>query len=147
MPADELARLKRPYDVITLWHVLEHVYHLQRDAKAIAGLLGAHGVLVIAVPNCASLDSQEFKQHWAGYDVPRHLYHFTQPDLVKLLAPLGLKLTYVAPMQFDAYYVSMLSRQHMGKGKLGGIMAGWRSNRSARAKRTPWSSQIYVFTR
>lgn len=147
LPASELSDLKPGFDVITLWHVLEHVYHLQRDIAAMTKLLSPQGVLVIAVPNCDSFDAQYYKQYWAGYDVPRHLYHFVQQDLETLLTPHGFKLTHVAPMPFDAYYVSMLSQQHMGKGKRKGLLIGRRSNRSARAKNSPWSSQIYVFTR
>jgi 2-polyprenyl-3-methyl-5-hydroxy-6-metoxy-1,4-benzoquinol methylase len=147
LPAHELARLTGPFNVITLWHVLEHMYHLKRDAAAMAALVAQQGALVIAVPNCDSFDAQHYKQYWAGYDVPRHLYHFVQRDLEALFAPHGLKLKQIAPMKFDAYYVSMLSQQHMGKGKLKGLLTGWRSNRQARAGKSPWSSQIYIFTR
>jgi SAM-dependent methyltransferase len=147
LPAEELSSIKTKFDVITMWHVLEHVYHLNRDVEVISGLLAPNGVLIVAVPNCLSADAQHYKEHWAGYDVPRHLYHFTQPDLEKLFTPLGLTLAKVVPMKFDAYYVSMLSQKHLGKSKLSGLLKGVSSNRQARKGTSPWSSQIYIFTR
>lgn len=145
--AEKMASINGPYAVISLWHVLEHLYHLKRDTEQINRLLASEGVLVVAVPNCDSADAKYYQEFWAGYDVPRHLYHFVEADLVKLFEPFGLKLQKVLPMPYDAYYVSMLSRQHQGKGKWGGLWQGWKSNRSARSGKTPWSSQIYIFTR
>ena len=97
------------FDVITLWHVLEHVHDLNGYWNHFNRLLHNNGKLVIAVPNYTSSDAQFYKANWAAYDVPRHLYHFSPASMVKLAAKYGFKLKKIAPMWFDSFYVSMLS--------------------------------------
>ena len=67
---------KNRYDVITLWHVLEHLPNLDDQINKMVTLLNEKGTLVIAVPNFKSYDAQYYKNYWAAYDVPRHLSHF-----------------------------------------------------------------------
>ncbi len=69
------------FDMITLWHVLEHIHQLSDTTKKILALLKPQGFILIAVPNADSLDAQKYKESWAAYDVPRHLYHFNQPTM------------------------------------------------------------------
>lgn len=99
-------------DVITLWHVLEHVASLADSLKNIIRILKEDGILVIAVPNAASKDAAIYKQHWAAYDLPRHLYHFTPDTLGNLLTGLGLKVFSRRPMIFDSFYISLLSEEY-----------------------------------
>lgn len=131
------------YDCVTMWHVLEHVYNLQDDAKQIASLVKSGGVWVIAVPNHTSFDARHYGAFWAAYDVPRHLYHFSPASVVPFVEQLGFSLEEMLPMKFDAYYVSMLSEKYKGGSLLNALRIGWLSNlRSGNGK---CSSQIYVF--
>ncbi len=134
------------HDVITLWHVLEHVADLNNTISMLVDKLRVGGHLVIAVPNPASEDASVYGPNWAAYDVPRHLYHFTPKVLTALIETYGLKLQKRLPMRFDAYYISMLSTKHRD-GKVNyveSLMNGMRSNRAA-AKTGNYSSLTYVF--
>lgn len=133
------------FDTVTMWHVLEHVYHLNGQLKDITITIKPGGLFIIALPNYNSCDGQFYGADWAGYDVPRHLYHFEESTVKSLINGFGFELIDVLPMKFDAYYVSMLSEQYKGGSKLKGLLNGWRSNRMARKKIKPYSSQIYVF--
>lgn len=134
---------KKSFDVITMWHVLEHVYDLESYLKTINKILKNNGRLIIAVPNMNAYDSRHYKSNWAAYDVPRHLYHFRKTDISRLLLNHGFELKKVIPMRYDAYYISMLSEKYRSKISLFGIIIGFISNRKAR--KYGYSSQIYVF--
>lgn len=133
------------FDVITLWHVLEHLPNLEVHVKLLKRLLKPNGTLVIAVPNFRSYDAQYYKNYWAAYDVPRHLWHFSITSISKLFHEEQLKLIDVLPMKFDAYYVSLLSEKYK-LGNMNPIKAfwiGWLSNlKGYRSKE--YSSHIYV---
>ena len=133
------------FDAITMWHVLEHVYDLRKDVERMSQLLDRDGRFFIAVPNMNALDARVYREFWAAYDVPRHLYHFQQDDLIRLFAQFGFDLEKVLPMKYDAYYVSMLSEQYKGGSIVRAVLNGWRSNRAA--KSYGYSSQVYVFCR
>lgn len=138
-----LHNLDRQFDAVTMWHVLEHVYHLQEDLQKIVSLVNQGGVLIIAVPNYTSYDAQHYKEFWAAYDVPRHLYHFSPKSLIPLVESKGLKFEKMLPMKFDSYYVSMLSEKYKGGSLLKAVRTGFLSNRRARDGKS--SSQIYIF--
>lgn len=114
--------------VVSLWHVLEHVHRLEETLVQFNRILETEGTLVIAVPNCDSHDARHYGQHWAAYDVPRHLYHFRPSNFEHLLKRHGFKLIAKEPMWFDSFYVSLLSegykRPHSG---MYGKMIGWAS--------------------
>lgn len=131
------------FDVVTMWHVLEHVYNLNNDVAQIRKILKNNGALFIAVPNMNSYDAKYYKEFWAAYDVPRHLYHFRQQDVVKFMMNHGFELKKVIPMKYDSYYVSMLSEKYKKGFFLKGLFIGWLSNR--KAKKNGYSSQVYVF--
>ena len=96
---EELYRIENnSFDIITMWHVLEHVYNLDKDIKRIYDILDSNGRLVIAVPNMNSFDARHYKSYWAAYDVPRHLYHFKEHDIARLLLNYGFQLKKVIPM-------------------------------------------------
>src|SRR5690606_3809866 len=134
------------YDVITLWHVLEHIHTLNETTKQLIELLAEDGTLVIAVPNADSHDAKLYKENWAAYDVPRHLYHFTQPTMKRFLKKHKIVLEEVLPMKFDAYYVSMLSEKYKeGKTKmLNSVLNGYKSNSYAQKNGNEFSSLIFV---
>lgn len=137
------------YHAITMWHVLEHVHELHAYIKQIGALLTPNGKLFIAVPNYTSKDADIYKEHWAAWDVPRHLYHFSPGSMEKLLSMHGLKLTGIKPMWFDSFYVSMLSEKYKnGKGNtLKAFFNGFVSNLKAWSDVKKCSSVIYIVTK
>ena len=133
------------FDVITLWHVLEHVENLKSTIKVLKSLLQPEGRIVVAVPNYKSYDAAFYKEHWAAYDVPRHLWHFSQKAIHKLFLEAEMIVEETLPMKFDSYYVSLLSEKYK-TGKSNPVKAfyrGFLSNRSAKST-TEYSSLIYV---
>ena len=133
------------FDVITLWHVLEHVENLLEYIEVLKSKLKPDGVLIIAVPNYNSFDANYYKEHWAAFDVPRHLWHFSQESIRKLFSQVYMKVEKTIPMKFDSYYVSMLSEKYRsGKNKfLKAFYIGFLSNLKARST-SEYSSLIYV---
>lgn len=137
------------YDVISMWHVLEHVHQLNERLEEISKLLKVGGKAVIAVPNHASYDAERYGNTWAAYDVPRHLYHFT-PDTIKMLfVKHNFKFQTSFPMKFDSFYVSMLTEKNVHKkNKLfSAFMTGLQSNLKAKNDAEKYSSVIYVFVK
>jgi len=136
---------KHSFDVITLWHVLEHLSKLEQHITILESLLKPNGRLVIAVPNYKSFDANYYKSYWAAFDVPRHLWHFSQKSISKLVQQKGMDLIKTEPMIFDAYYVSLLSEKYKN-GFMNPVKAfwiGWRSN--LKAKRSgEFSSLVYI---
>ena len=134
------------FDAITLWHVLEHVPNLNETIAKLIGLLKTKGVLIIAVPNPNSWDAKHYKEYWAAYDVPRHLYHFTSDVIQNLAKKHQLKLKHKLPMKLDSFYVSMLSEKYkIGSNNfIESIISGIKSNRFARNHKDEYSSLIYV---
>jgi 2-polyprenyl-3-methyl-5-hydroxy-6-metoxy-1,4-benzoquinol methylase len=112
------------FNVITLWHVLEHVAELNNRVIQIKRLLKPDGTVIIAVPNSDSGDAKIYKAFWAGYDLPRHLYHFTKRDIKFLMERHGFTIVKIYPMRFDAYYVSLLSEKYKS-GKIRWLPALW----------------------
>lgn len=103
---------KREYQVITLWHVLEHLPDLEDQILKLRWHLEDEGTLIIAVPNYKSYDARHYKEFWAAYDVPRHFWHFSRTAMQRLFAKHGLKVVRTKPMVFDAFYVSLLSEKY-----------------------------------
>ncbi|WMQ62916.1 class I SAM-dependent methyltransferase [Imtechella halotolerans] len=136
------------FEVITMWHVLEHVSNLNDQLNFINRRLTETGVIIVAVPNFKSFDAKFYKKYWAGYDVPRHLWHFSQKSIELLFAEKGFKVVCTKPMWFDAFYVSMLSEKYKGRkfSFLRGLCIGFLSNLSA-CLSGEFSSLIYVLKR
>ncbi|WP_370477405.1 class I SAM-dependent methyltransferase [Tamlana flava] len=103
---------KHGYDVITLWHVFEHLPNLEEQVSVFKKLLKPDGTLIIAVPNHKSYDAKHYKQFWAAYDVPRHLWHFNKSSVFKLMEKQNMQVKKMKPMWFDAFYVSLLSERY-----------------------------------
>lgn len=139
------------FDVITLWHVLEHVADLNKKISELKGCLAKGGIIFIAVPNYESLDAKKYKSYWAAYDVPRHLWHFSQSTMSHLLTKHGLKLLNTTPMKQDSFYVSLLSEkyQHLNANLLtsmvNAFITGLQSNLDAK-KSHNYSSLVYIVT-
>lgn len=103
---------EKSFQIITLWHVLEHLPNLRANIKELANLLDKNGTLLIAVPNFKSFDAQYYGSHWAAYDVPRHLWHFSRTAIKQLFSEYDMQLIKTKPMWFDAFYVSLLSEAY-----------------------------------
>lgn len=142
LPADH-------FDAITLWHVLEHVHDLSKYVQQLRTLLTEKGKLFIAVPNYTAADATRYKEYWAAYDVPRHLYHFSPLSIETLMKKNGLKVLKYKPMWYDSFYISLLSSKYKN-GKTNWLSAFWnglRSNIVAIADNKKCSSVIYVIGR
>ena len=139
---------QQKFNVISLWHVLEHLPDLQNQIKKITALLKDEGTLLIAVPNYKSYDAKHYKENWAAYDTPRHLWHFSQNSISQIFKEHKFKVIETLPMKFDSYYVSLLSEKYK-EGKQNyfkAIYLGWLSNYKAN-NTSEYSSLIYVLKR
>lgn len=145
-PNSDIFKLdEKSKEVISLWHVLEHVYNLDETLNEFKRILKDNGTLFIALPNRQSWDGNHYKNYWDGYDVPRHIYHFTPKDLEVLMKRIGFKIVEKQGMFFDAFYICMRSEMHKGnklKFILGGIK-GMISNIKA-YKSNNYSSILYI---
>ena len=147
---DELFRLpSNHFDAITLWHVLEHVHELQSYIQQLKKLLKENGKLFIAVPNYTAADAAIYKEYWAAYDVPRHLYHFSPHSIDVLMEKNGLKVEQYKPMWYDSFYISLLSSKYKtGKSRLlSSFFNGLRSNIAAIGNPKKCSSVIYIIAK
>ena len=113
------------YEIITMWHVLEHVHELKPYLNQCFKSLKQNGRCIIAVPNYTSFDATYYKKYWAAYDLPRHLYHFSPKSMSILLNEIGFEIVSLKPMWYDSFYVSLLSEQYKQSGKLGTLLAGF----------------------
>ncbi len=133
------------FDVISMWHVLEHVPNLNQQIKELKRLLKPNGTLIIAVPNFKSFDAKHYGKFWAAYDVPIHFWHFSKTAIKKLFQKEEMQLVKILPMKFDSFYVSLLSEKYK-TGKMNFVKAffiGLQSNLRAK-KNFEYSSHIYI---
>lgn len=145
-PSEALFTLpEHQFDVVTMWHVLEHVHNLHGYLEQIKRVLKPGGALLIAVPNYTSKDAAHYQEYWAAYDVPRHLYHFSPASMHTLLQSHGISVVKKHPMVFDAFYVSLLSQKYKkgGSGLFGGFWNGFRSYTRALKNVDVCSSIVY----
>ena len=131
--------------MITLWHVLEHIENLTEYIASLKKLLKENGTLVVAVPNYKSYDAKFYKEHWAAFDVPRHLWHFSQNSISKLFSQVSMGVVKTLPMKFDAYYVALLSEKYKSgtMNPFKSLLRGFQSNNKARST-SEYSSLIYI---
>ncbi|MEN8187592.1 MAG: class I SAM-dependent methyltransferase [Bacteroidota bacterium] len=133
------------FDVISLWHVLEHVPNLDEYIAYLKQLLKPGGRLIVAVPNYKSYDANYYKEYWAAYDVPRHLWHFSKKSISVLFEKVEMEIEKILPMKFDSFYVSLLSEKHKSRNSnlINAFWVGLKSNIQA-SKDMEYSSLIYV---
>ncbi len=133
------------FDVITMWHVLEHVEDLDKQLSELKRISKPGGIVIIAVPNFKSYDATYYKEYWAAYDVPRHIWHFSKTAILKLFLEKEFQLLKIHPMYFDSFYVSLLSEKYK-TGKMNFIKAffvGLLSNLKGMSSKE-FSSHIYA---
>jgi 2-polyprenyl-3-methyl-5-hydroxy-6-metoxy-1,4-benzoquinol methylase len=131
--------------VITMWHVLEHVHKLNERIQELKRIVTDDGLMFIALPNSSSPDALHYKEKWDGFDVPRHLYHFHPEAVEKLMKNHGLSVIEKKKMKFDAYYISMRSEDHSGNPLyfISGMFNGLISDIKASSKKN-YSSLLYI---
>jgi 2-polyprenyl-3-methyl-5-hydroxy-6-metoxy-1,4-benzoquinol methylase len=148
LPLEELARQEKgSFDVITLWHVLEHVHDIEGYVEEFNSILKEDGTLIIAVPNYTSKDALHYKSTWAAFDVPRHLWHFSPTAMHQLLGRHGFTIFQITDMPLDAFYVSMLSEKYNGNyffGPITSFFTGLRSYFAGKKNKEMASSIIYM---
>ncbi len=134
------------FDVITMWHVLEHVHRLHAYLDQMRKLLKPGGTLLIAVPNYQSSDAAHYGEKWAAYDVPRHLYHFSPSTMAQLVGQHEFHVERHLRMPFDTFYVSLPSEKylHVKPRLFAAAWQGWRSFLEGLAQPQRGSSILYV---
>ncbi len=148
VPSLEQVQSQENFQVVTMWHVLEHVPDVRATFKRLFALLGKRGLLVIAVPDRESWDAQHYGSDWAAWDVPRHLSHFRRPDIHTFLAEHGFELIATRRMWMDSFYIALLSERYRGTNGLlalfkAVLVGGW-SNLQALLGKRPTSSTLYL---
>ena len=135
----------KSYDVITAWHVVEHLPNPRAFFEQALKSLADNGILFVALPNYKSWDANKYGAMWAAYDVPRHLWHFSPKGFISMAKDCGFETEKTYPLRLDAYYVSLLSEQNRQSKFpwLKAFWSGWRSNRAAKQSKN-YSSLIYV---
>lgn len=147
---DDLSKDKK-FDIITLYHVLEHIHDMKKTVKSLIKLLNSEGYIIFAIPNPLSWDAQKYGRFWAGWDVPRHLYHFDLTAMENFAEIFDLSLVEITPMKFDSYYVSLLSESYFDSNQnlltryIKGFFSGKKSNQEAKSKPGNHSSNMYIF--
>ena len=142
----ELPKIK--FDIVTAWHVLEHVHDIKGVLKSLKSVTKKNGRIIVAFPNPLSEDALHYREFWAGYDVPRHLHHFTEESFKRVCKKNKLKIEKRLPMKLDAYYVSLLSEKYLqSKNPLLRAMRMARSSNKAASKTGNFSSVIYILSK
>uniref|UniRef100_UPI0035941213 class I SAM-dependent methyltransferase n=1 Tax=Aquiflexum sp. TaxID=1872584 RepID=UPI0035941213 len=143
-------RKDKKFDVITLFHVLEHIHELRKTGKKLVKHLKNYGNLIIAVPNHNSFDANLYGTNWAAYDVPRHLYHFDLKSMQRFADEIEMKIVETKPMKFDSYYVSLLSEKYNNPNGptighlLNAFKKGYSSNKWAKNNENNYSSLLFI---
>lgn len=147
LPAGDLFSLPpRSFDVITLWHVMEHLHDPGKFWHEFTRLLRPGGTLIIALPNPGSWDATHYREFWAAWDTPRHLWHFTPANLEMMASHYGFRMINSHRMPFDSFYVSILSEKYkkssfpLLRGAWYGKISWWK----ALADKKRCSSLIYI---
>lgn len=96
------------FDIVTLWHVLEHLSDPVAYISEINRVLKMKGRLIIEVPNFKSAAACIFKEDWFSLDVPRHIYHFAPESLRNLLTDKGFRIIHIKYFSIEHSPFSML---------------------------------------
>jgi SAM-dependent methyltransferase len=92
-PLNEVSNELGQFDVITMWHVFEHLEHPEEVLRQLADHLTPTGAMVISVPNEGSWQRRVFRRSWFHLDPPRHLIHFDVATLAEVLGRAELQVT------------------------------------------------------
>lgn len=133
------------FDVITLFHVLEHISNPEEILQKIKSLLNENGKLIIAIPNYKSFDAKYYKEFWAAYDVPRHIFHYSKNGAIQFFRKNNFYLDKIYPLPFDSFFIAMMSANYQQSilQKMLFPVIGSISNLKA-MKTGNWSSLVYI---
>lgn len=136
------------FDIVTMWHVLEHVDDLKSEIFHLQRIVKDNGRLILALPNYKSFDAVHYSDKWAAYDVPRHLYHFSQESINNIFKDTAFRLDDIKPLKWDSFYISILSEKYKNSSLsfVKGVLNGLKSNISA-SKSMQYSSLVYCFVK
>ncbi|MDD2798416.1 MAG: class I SAM-dependent methyltransferase [Bacteroidales bacterium] len=134
-------------DVVTLWHVLEHIENFDTLLSELKRVLKPDGTLILALPNSSSFDARHYREYWAAFDVPRHLWHFTPKTIALVGEKHNMKIVGAKAMPLDSFYISIMSEQNRGSrfAFVKGICVGLIANIVSLANISNQSSLIYLF--
>lgn len=134
------------FDCITFWHVLEHFYEPFKFMEEIARLIKSDGVVIIALPNTNSFDSEYYGKRWAAYDVPRHLWHFNSSSFSIFAIKNKFLIVEKRYLPFDVFYISILSEKYRGSKfpVFSGTINGLRFSIRSLSNKSASSSIIYI---
>lgn len=136
---------KEKYDGICLWHVLEHLEDQEKILDIFYQQLNPSGKLILALPNHDSYDAKKYKEFWAAYDVPRHLWHYSKTGMLNYMKNSSWKIVDIKPLLLDSYYISLLSEKYKKnplffiKGLFFGAISNFKASKSGE-----FSSLIYI---
>jgi len=111
---DELKFPDHSFDVVVMWHVLEHMSDPRPTVAEVARILRPGGIFLVAVPNFGSPEAQLARAGWFHLDTPRHLSHHTRASLSRILGEAGLSPKWVSSLapEYDifSFVQSLLNR-------------------------------------
>jgi 2-polyprenyl-3-methyl-5-hydroxy-6-metoxy-1,4-benzoquinol methylase len=116
-PVTSLPANMTRYDVITMWHVLEHLYEPGKAIDILRQRLAPGGTLIIALPNIAGIDARFYRRHWIALDVPRHVNHFSWRSLLRLMDGHGFRVRFSRQLPLDAFFNTLMSEQLAGRNR------------------------------
>ena len=145
-PEQILTLESESFDCITLWHVLEHFHNPFEYISDINRLLKPGGLCIIALPNSNSYDANFYKESWAAYDVPRHLWHFNPTTFRIFSEKAGFASEKLRDLPLDVFYISIMSEKYRGSGLpfLKGLLIAFPFAMMALFKKEKSSSVIYI---
>lgn len=99
---DARRALRPPYDLIAMYHVIEHVWSVERLADSVASLLAPSGLLVLKTPNAESVASRVLQGWWEWSAAPEHVHLFTSQSLRRVLLRAGFETQLIRTRRGDA---------------------------------------------
>jgi 2-polyprenyl-3-methyl-5-hydroxy-6-metoxy-1,4-benzoquinol methylase len=99
------------FDLVTLWHALEHIPEPVDALRRIGDLVNPGGYLLVALPNIASFDARFYGSDWVAIDAPRHLWHFTPDTLARAAKAAGFEKLRFGALPLDSFYNILLSEK------------------------------------
>ncbi len=113
-PSEIKALPEGSFDVVTMWHVMEHFQDPYTYYRDILRFMKPGGICITALPNCNSFDAEYYGKHWAAWDVPRHLWHFSPATYNFFTEKTGFVITQIRSLPLDVFYISILSEKNAG---------------------------------
>lgn len=145
---DKKSWTNQKYEIIFLWHVLEHTHNPFGLIEKLKKNLKKNGKIFIAIPNFKSFDCKYYGKYWAGYDPPRHLWHFSRKSIYLMADKYNFKILKEKNLFLDSIYVSYLSEKHklnffpLFFGSIVGIISNFKSIFSGES-----SSRLFIFNK